>query len=94
MEIYILAALSFAVMFSFRYIRDIIFTVKNVAKTHGVGQKDNTLYAVSLWLGILSMLLFPAYLIYVLLESRKKLIMDHARLILLKCYDVELKISS
>ena len=93
-EIYLIAALSFGIMFSFRYIKEIVFMVKNVAKTHGIDQKDNTLYALSTMLGVLSVIGFPAYALLVIFSDRKKVIMDYARLILLKYYDLELKTSS
>ena len=94
MEIYIIAAISFAVMFAYRYISEIMITVKLVADTHKIAQRPNLLYALSIVLFTLSFLIFPLYAIVVLFSSRQELIKSWARLILLKYYDLELKISS
>ena len=66
-------------------------TVEQVADIHEVEAKPMALYSVAMWIGILSIVAMPFYIIYIIGESRNKIIMDHARKILLAHYDVELK---
>ena len=94
MEIYLIAAISFGIMFFHRYIRDIVHLVKAVAKIHDVENRDILLYFQALVLFIASIVLFPFYLVAVLRADRPVVIMNFSRSILLKHYDVELEISS
>ena len=92
MTIYIIIAISFALMFLFRYIKEIVYTVREVAKVHEVGTRLALLYSLGVMLFILSLVAMPAYAITVLFSNRQSLIKQWSRVILTKYYDVQLKI--
>jgi len=87
-------AISFGIMFYIRYVSNIMQTVETVADIHDVEAKPKTLRAVGIWISLISAILFPVFAPMVLVEDRNKVIIDYARKILLKYYDVELKITS
>ena len=87
-------AISFGVMFYIRYVSNIMQTVEAVSEIHEVEAKPKTLRALGIWIGLVSAILFPVFALMVLVEDRNKVIIDYARKILLKYYDVELKITS
>ena len=91
MIIYTILALSFSIMFSYRYTKEIIHLVQEVAKVHEVKQQQIRLGLFAFWITILSAILMPAYALVILFTDRQKLIKDWSRQILLKYYDVELK---
>ena len=90
-EIYIIIAISFAIMFAFRYTRDIIFMVKGVAVIHEIDERPQLLNGISVLLTLFSLIFFPFYAILVLFSNRDKLIKEWSKQILVKYYDLELK---
>ena len=79
-------------MFLFRYIKEIVYTVREVAKVHEVDTKETLLRSIGIMLFILSLIAMPAYAITVLFSNRQSLIKQWSRVILTKYYDVQLKI--
>ena len=69
-------------------------TVETVADIHEVDAKPKTLQALGIWIALISAVLFPAFALLVLVVDRNTIIIDYARKILLRYYDVELKITS
>ena len=92
MEVYIIIALSFGIMFAYRYTRDIIYSIKEVARIHEVRQRHTLLNLFAFNTTVLSIVLMPIYALVVLFSDRQELIRSWSRLILVKYYDVELKI--
>ena len=78
-------------MFLFRYIKEIIYTVREVARVHEIDTKETLLRSIGIMLFILSLIAMPVYAITVLFSDRQNLIKHWSRLILVKYYDVELK---
>ena len=94
MEIYIIIAISFGLMFAYRYVKNIIFTVREVAKIHEVPERGRLLYIISFWMIVFSVIACPFYALVVLITDRQTLIKDWSRSILIKHYEVEIKNSS
>jgi hypothetical protein len=94
LEIYIILALSFAIMFSWRYIFEVIYYVTAVAKVHEIDRKPLFLGTLSISFFIVVALSAPLYLIYIMSNDRKDIIRAYTRSILQKYYDLELKNSS
>jgi hypothetical protein len=91
LEIYITLALSFALMFSARYIAEVIYYVRAVAKVHEIDQKPLFLGTLSISFFIVVAISAPLYLIYIMGNDRKEIIRAYTRTILSKYYDLELK---
>jgi len=91
MEIYILLAISFAIMFTFRYTKDIIYVVKGVAKVHEVNPRNYFLNVLYIVFFILTAALWPVYLLVISTTERLELIQGWAKSILLRHYELELK---
>jgi hypothetical protein len=91
MEIYILMAISFAVMFALRYTKEIVISVQEVAAIHKVKPKNLVLYSFSVFLFFLTIVAFPFYATVVVFRDRYTLVGEWVELILLRYYDVELK---
>ena len=91
MELYIGMCISFGLMFMYRYTREIIYQIVEVAKVHEVEQQRMKLGLFAFWMTILSVILMPAYAIVVLFSDRQKLIKDWSRDLLVKYYNLELK---
>lgn len=90
MEYYIIACISFAIMYYISYTRDVLFIVKNVAKLHDAeGDFNPVLYSiVSI---VLTAIAMPIYLLMLLFTTKDKVLHYASSGILLKHYDLEVK---
>ena len=86
MEIYIILAISFAVMFSFRYTKDIIFTIREVAKVKDIEENKFLLNLMLVVFFISAALFMPAYLLVITTTERSHLIHQWSTRILIRHY--------
>jgi hypothetical protein len=93
-ELYIIMAISFGIMFAARYTINIIKSVQEVAKIHKVKSRNLVLYTFSIFLFLLTIVAFPLYAFTLIFKDRWLLIHKYTELILLTYYDVELKNNS
>lgn len=90
MELYIIACISFAIMYHIRYTIDVLHIVKEVAMMHEAeGNFNPLIYSVVQF--ILSIFLMPAYLIMMFTLSKNKILHEASVGILTKHYDLEAK---
>lgn len=90
MELYIIACVSFAIMYYVRYTVDIIAIVHEVAAMHeATGDFNPTLYSIVQF--ILNTLLMPLYLFMMIILPKKKILHEASIGILTKHYDLEAK---
>ena len=91
---YIILCIGFGLMFMYRYTREVIYQVVEVAKSHEVEQKNLILSIIVFWITVLSIILMPLYLLAILFTDRQTLIKNWSRDILVKNYNLELKNNS
>jgi hypothetical protein len=91
MDFYIILAISFAIMFTFRYTKEIAFTVQAVAKVHEL--QENKLISIVIYpiLFIIAALMMPVYAFIILNSSRSDLIHSWSKQILINHYGLEEK---
>jgi len=91
MEIYIIAAISFAIMFTFRYTKDIVFVIREVTKIHEIDPRNLLLKSIYVIFFLLTAMLWPVYLLVISRTERMELIQEWSRSILVQHYELEIK---
>jgi hypothetical protein len=87
MEYYIILAISFAIMYHFRYTKEILEVVKQVAIIHDA-TPNATIKLYSFITFFITIIAFPLYAIVTITQPREKIIKEHSTTVLITYYDL------
>lgn len=90
MEIYVILALSFAIMYHINYTNEILAVVKDVAVIHDA-EATAPLFIYGIVSFLTTLVFMPGYVLQILLKSRDDIIRSVSSEVLVKFYDLEPK---